>query len=132
MISQRSSKSHFPKKHNIFVRDTKNFDRENFILDIIDTDWNTLYCNDVNTSFNNFLDRINNLLDKYMPLKKLSKKEFKQQYKPWITNGILKSIERKNKIYKSYTKTKNNEARTQIYSEYKILRNTLTNLIKVV
>ena len=97
----------------------------------MNTDWNTLYCNDVNTSFNNFLDRINNLLDTYMPLKKLSKKEFKQQYKPWITNGILKSIERKNKIYKRYTKTKNNEARTQIYSEYKILRNTLTNLINL-
>ena len=37
----------------------------------------------------NFLSEINKLLDKYMPLKKISNREFKRTYKPWITDGIL-------------------------------------------
>ena len=43
-----------------------------------------------------------------MPLRKLSNKEFKRVYKPWITNGIVNSISRKNKLYNKYTKTKDN------------------------
>ena len=42
-------------------------------------------------------------------------------YKPWITNGIVNSISRKNKLYNKYTKTKDN-AQKIIYFEYKILQ----------
>ena len=33
---------HPPKKHNIYKRDTKNFDKENFIGELINTDWNSI------------------------------------------------------------------------------------------
>jgi len=40
------------------------------------------------------------LLNKYMPLKKLSRKERRYHPKPWITPAIKVSIKKKNKLYK--------------------------------
>ena len=61
---------------------------------------------DANKLFNNLLSEINQLLDKYIPLKKITKSEFKMMYKPWITPGILKSIKRKDKLFDQYVKLK--------------------------
>ena len=65
-----------------------------------------------------------------MPLRKLSNKEFKRMYKPWITNGIVNSISRKNKLYNKYTKTKDNAQKIIYFEEYTILRNTINELIR--
>ena len=57
-----------PKKNNMFKRDTKNFDRENFILDLLNVDWPSIISGDKkdpNYSINSFEDTINALLDKY-------------------------------------------------------------------
>ena len=43
-----------------------------------------------------FLNKINFILDKYAPLKKVSKSKLKFKSKPWITSGIQKSISLKN------------------------------------
>ena len=130
VITPRNNRLHVPKKHNIYLRNTKNFDRENFILDILDINWDdTNIPSDVNQSFNHFIDSINRVIDKYMPLKKLTKKEYKRRLKPWITPGILNSIDRKNKLYKRYSKTKSTVIKTQLFTEYKTLRNALNDLI---
>ena len=42
-----------------------------------------------------------------MKIKKLSNKDKKTMKKPWITKGILKSIEKKNRIYRKCIRTKN-------------------------
>ena len=79
-------------------RDTKNFDRENFVLDYLDINRDEVVeigKEDVNHSLTQFLQKINELLDKYMPLKKVSQKEFKRRYKPWITDEILLKIKNK-------------------------------------
>ena len=67
-----------PKKYNVYRRDTKNFDRENFILDILNIDWHSvteLHKGNPNHSFNTFQANINSVLDKYMPLKNCQKKK---------------------------------------------------------
>ena len=66
-----------------------------------------------------------------MPPKKLSNKEFKRMYKPWITNGIVNSISRENKLYNKYTKTKDNAQKIIYFEEYKILRNTINELVRI-
>ena len=38
------------------------------------------------------------VINTYLPLKKLSKKELKIQAKPWITNGIRSSIKRQDTL----------------------------------
>ena len=53
---------------------------------------------DSNVSLNNFNETNHKVLDKHMPLKKATKKELKLESKPWITQGILISIE---KVYTS-------------------------------
>ena len=90
MITPRGNQMHLPKKHNIYTRELNNFDRENFLMDILAVDWDSsIIEDDANLSFNLFLDTTNKIIDKYMPLKKMSNREFKRRYKPWITNGIL-------------------------------------------
>ena len=77
-MSPRSNQNHLSKKHNIYTRDLKNFDRENFILDILGTNWNnTIIQDSADLSFNQLLDTLNVIIDKYMPRNKLSNKEFK-------------------------------------------------------
>ena len=58
-------------KSNAFERDWSNFDHENFVLDYFDIDWPNILKLDernVNSATNNFLDTINSVLNKYVPL----------------------------------------------------------------
>ena len=131
MITPRANQNHLPKKHNIYTRDLNNFDRENFFADILSTDWNsTIVEDDADLSFNQFLSKLNYIIDKYMPLKKLSNREYKRRFKPWITNGILNSISRKNKLYNKYSKTKDELMKQQVFDEYKSLRNIVNELLR--
>ena len=75
-----------PKHHNLFKRDSTNFKKEDFILDLLDIDWNTTLQTNKNYpdfSFNQFYEKINCIIDNHLPLKKVSKKELKQQFKQW-------------------------------------------------
>ena len=45
-ITPRTNQNHLPKNHNIYTRDLKNFDRENFIADLLVTDWNSTIVED--------------------------------------------------------------------------------------
>ena len=131
MISPRANQNHLPKKHNIYIRDLKNLDRVNFLLDVLAVDWNlTIVEDNANLSFDQFLAKLNVIIDKYMPLKKMSNKEYKRRYKPWVTNGILNSISRKNKLYNKYTKLKDGLNKQQVFEEYKLLRNKVNELLR--
>ena len=95
LLFLNSNKTYSYTNKKVKYRDFKNFDNENFILDMLEVDWETelkLINNDVNFSFDKFLDTLNNNLDKYAPYKTLSKSKVKTLTKPWITQGIIKSI----------------------------------------
>ena len=55
---------------------------------------------------------IETLLDIYAPIRKLTKAELKLKSKPWLTKGIMTSIEKKKKIYKKFIKAKNSAGKT--------------------
>ena len=62
-----------PSKIYSYKRDTKNFDRENFLLDFLDVDWSSvikLEREDPNYSFNLYANTLEKLIDKYTPLRK--------------------------------------------------------------
>ena len=87
-------------KHNIHQRNCNKFDQTEFVLDFLDINWNStleLDHKNVDVSFQNFFDKMNNLTDKYAPLRKLTRKQIKTLTKPWITKGIQVAI------YKFYT-----------------------------
>ena len=122
-----------PKQHNLYKRDTTNFKKDDFILDLLEIDWiKTLQLNknDPNFSFDQFYENVNNIIDMHLPLKKVSKKELKQQFKPWITAGIRKSIKIRDQLFKKFITSKNHNKEI-IQNEYKRYRNLIVKLTRI-
>ena len=98
------------KEKNIFRHNFKNFNEDLFDYKLNQINWNAILeidKKDIDTSFNNFFLIFNSLLQQHAPIKNLSNKEIKTLRKPWITSGILKSINKKNKIHRKSARTKN-------------------------
>ena len=93
-----------PKKINLYKRDTKKFDRENFFLDLISIDW-----------------------DAVLKLETENPKEIKQQYKPWIKKEILSSIRKREKFYTQFIKAKDKVIKEEYHKKCKELRNQILN-----
>ena len=74
-----------------------------------------------------FHSKVLNIINKHAPLKPKTKRQRKQQLKPRITNGILKSISTKNKLYKKFMKTRDEFW----YQRYKKHRNMLNQVIRL-
>ena len=81
-----------------------------------------------NDAFNNLFESTSKVIDDYIPLRKITNKEYKRRFKPWISKGILTSINRKSKLYKKYIKCKNNETKILLFNEYKTLKNQINEL----
>ena len=64
------------------------------------------------------------LIDKYMPLRKLSRKEKKFHFKPWISKGIKISIKNRDYMYRKSLRTK----LTQDVEKYRKYRSILTKV----
>ena len=61
----------------------------------------------------------------------MSLKERKLKLKPWITKGILTSINNKNKAYRKYCRAKDQNRKHELHTLFKQYRNSLNNIIKV-
>ena len=119
-------------KINVYERDWKIFNQEEFLIDFAASDWNLMLKigqNDVNSSFNVFLKHINILLDKFAPFKKISKYKLKFKSKPWISNSIQKSICAKNKYFTKYIRQKDLILKSFWHDKYKTYRNALSTLL---
>ena len=133
LIIPKENQNHLPKKHNYYIRDSRNFNKDNFISDYRSMDWNAIIDaskKDVNFSIESFLTKFNELLDKHLPLRKMTKKEFKQKYKPWISNQIIKKIAEKNNILKKYIKCKNDHRKAELFNQFKAAKNSITISIR--
>ena len=134
LLVPRGHQYHFPKQ-NIYKRDTKNFDQAEFILDYFDVNWDEvlqLNKNDVNLSLSSLLGKLNEILDKHMPLKKVNKSELKRIVKPWVTDEIIRKIKLKSKTYEKYVKCKKIQGnlRNILFTEYKSLKNEINSLLR--
>ena len=133
-IFPKPNYNHLPKKHNLYKREKIGLNtekKENFLMDLaaIDMDKDIIVNNDAEKSMDNLLRETNNIIDNYYPNKKLTKKEFKQTTKPWITAGILNSINRKDKLFRKYMNCKSATVKATLNIEYKALKNRITSLI---
>ena len=89
-------------------------------------DWSCLKeNNDVNESYDSFMDKFSNVYEECFPLKTTDKKSNRCR-RPWITKGILKSINRKNRLYKVSLRNPDVKHKTA----YKNYKNKLTNTIR--
>ena len=78
-----------------------------FSDELASCDWTSLvYSSDnVDSSFNNFISVLTHAAEKSFPLIRTSRKSFKD--KKWVTKGIKKSSETKNRLYKVWILSKN-------------------------
>ena len=91
------------KPGKILTGNFKVFSYENFKNDLKQVDQTLKYeLSNVNRSFENFFNRINQTLDKHVPYLSLSQKRQKTAGKHWITKGILTSVKTKNNIYNEF------------------------------
>ena len=115
-------------KNDVFVRDYSHYNEEDLITETDAVNWETVYNSDgANLAFNTFFNKLNMIIEKHVPLKKLSKNKVKLLTKPWITKGLKISIKNKNKLYKSYLKSKNGH----YLSKFKLVRNKLKHLLLI-
>ena len=59
-------------------------------------------------------------------MQKVTKKEYKLKFKPWISREILKQCKERDNILKSISKEDDPEKRLNLYATYKTLRNEIT------
>ena len=132
-----------PKLVKKYARKFKNINTELFNRDLskinwdINTDlnkvdWETKELTDVNHYCNNFLHIFNQILDVHAPMTevKVSKKQAKQNAKPWITNEILKLIKAKDRTYHKIVKEPDSIIKNELNIRYKQQKNEITKLIR--
>ena len=85
-----------------YFRDFSHFDKHLFLNDLENIDFNQLITEDVNKSINNVINALQTVSDKHAPVKKLSSKKIKQSTKPWLSDSILKSIKRRQQLFKTH------------------------------
>jgi hypothetical protein len=69
-----------------------------------------------------FTDKYN----KHFPLRPVKATKVRLNQSPWITQGIVKSSRKKDKLYRKFLKTQNETNETK----YKLYRNKLTHVIR--
>ena len=70
--------------------------------------------------------KIKNVVDKHAPTKHASRSKQKQMKKPWITTGILKSIKKKQKLYRTHFLS-NDPVKKNEYKKYANILSHLKN-----
>ena len=89
------------KPARILSRDFSNFSERNFINDLLLINWDHSVSDNetnVNKLFSSFYNKLNKIVNKHASIKSISRRKVKFFLKPWITTGIRKSIQIKNKL----------------------------------
>ena len=116
-------------KRRIF-RDFSLFSKDAYLNEIEMIEWNSLYqSDDLNKITNDVVNSITKISSKHAPIKIVSRAKQKQVNKPWISNGILKSIKNKQRMYATYFHS-NNPEKMNKYKKYANKLNYIISLSK--
>lgn len=105
------------------VRDFSRFSEEDYNSELVQVGWESILARtngNIDIAFSQIYNKLNKLINKHAPLKPLSKRNFKQSFKPWIFKGLIKSIKTKNALFASGDTDK-----------YNLYRNKITPLIRL-
>ena len=122
------------KKIQIFRDFSKIENNKNLINTHLEgIDWATelqVKSNNANLSSELFLKKIEQLINFWAPLQRVSNKKKKLQNKPWVTKGLLKSIETKNRFYRKMCWTKNPLKREELVNKVKTYKKYILSLTR--
>uniref|UniRef100_A0A672Z783 Reverse transcriptase domain-containing protein n=3 Tax=Sphaeramia orbicularis TaxID=375764 RepID=A0A672Z783_9TELE len=93
--------------------------------ELINYDWHEVYVDDVNESYNAFLDIFLTLYNRHCPVKEY-RQDLKKNKKPWLTKGLEKACKKKNSLYREFLKHRTKEKE----NKYKRYKNRLTAIIR--
>ena len=115
---------------DLYKRDLSHFNEREFEEEVVNKmNWEQI-CNlekrDPDLSFKAFFNEISYQLDEFAPYKKVTKKEYKLKFKPWISKEILHKCNKRDSILKSILKENDTIRKTSLRDEYKKLRNEIT------
>ena len=96
-------------KQITYFRDYSNFRKEQYLADISQINWPDSYSNstDLHEITYACINKVKDIVNKHAPLKRATNSKMRQLNKPWLTQGLLKSIKRKQRMYKSHFCSKN-------------------------
>lgn len=116
-----------PLNHNYFKTRVFNQNNiKNFVDSLNSMDWTSVYMdNDPDSSYNTFHVNYTKLYNENFPFKNLKRSH--QPKKPWITPSIIRSIAKKNQLYKKYLHKKTSASE----KKYKTYRNKLNNILRI-
>jgi len=122
-----------PSKKNNKVRYKRNHTNDNITnlkQKLSGVKWKEILDNNnADDDYNTFLKTFNTLYDECVPLKKCTGNKRKEPMSPWITKGLLKSINKKNLLYKQYIHSPT-QKNLQKFKTYKNKLNVLTRKAK--
>ena len=121
-------------KKDIYKRNSKHFSSKKIITDLEKVNWDNILDvseGNVNKSFQNFSNKTTDIIDKHVPITKLSLKEMKSSNKPWLTKGILKSTDQKNAYYRKCIRAKNLHSKEIYHLEFKRYKSMINRLTRI-
>ena len=121
-IDKIRPKEIFVRKKNLSVRQLEQLNSELYLM--LNSSKYT-YINEVNSKANYIIECYKNLMEKYMPLRKLSKKERRFFFKPWINKDLQKEIYQREKLFKKRIE----EGTEDAIKEHKQFKNKLSKKI---
>ena len=120
---------HHPAKsrNQIIVRDINEMRIQDFKSKLVNIDWtSTKNASDTNAMYDLFIGKYTGLFDSCFPFRIIKGKALNSFRKPWITKGLLKPINQKNKLYKNYICNRSNPQLVK----YKTYKNKLILLLR--
>ena len=82
---------------------------------------------DPNEAYNDFIEGYSRIYNTCFPLKVLKGKQVNKFFSPWLSRGLLKSVNKKNRLYKKFVTSSSTSSETK----YKAYKNKLTHLIRI-
>ena len=109
-----------------YFRDYSKFNKDLYLDDIKLIDWHEILNpeKNLNEKVQEAINTLNKIVDKHAPIKLASQSKQRQLNKLWLTKGILKSVKRKQKMYRTHLLSKD----LQKIGEYKHYAAILSHL----
>ena len=84
----------------------------------------------IDGSFELFNSKICQLIDQYLSIVKLSKRQIKTRIKPWITQGICKSMSKRDFYLRKFIKAKDPVRKSNFHNSFKSYHNSIVSLCR--
>ena len=125
-------KHHEKPSNKRSVRNWRIFNKREFQSELTNINWDNIITPQMNTnsSCQSFYNKITILLNEMAPYKKLTKKEISLKQKPWISPGILRSMQTRDKLYRDFLTQTDQELKDSTYKNYKKHRNMIISLTR--